>query len=72
MGDMTGAYMALVGVGGGHEGKREFGKHKRRCEESIKMDLLEVGWGVMDWIDLAQDRNRCSAIANAVMDIRAS
>jgi hypothetical protein len=39
------------------EGRRPLGRHRRRWEDNIKMDLQEVGWG-MDWTDLAQDRNR--------------
>ena len=45
----------LVGIS---EGKRQFGRSKRRWEDNIKMDLQEVGWGGMDWIDLVQDRDR--------------
>jgi hypothetical protein len=39
------------------EGKKPFGRSRHRWEDSIKMDLSEIGWGGMDWIDLAQDRN---------------
>jgi len=48
------------------EGKRQLGKSRCRWEDNIKMDLQEVGWG-MDWIDLAQDRDRWQAVVNAVM-----
>ena len=44
------------------EGKRSLGKPRRRWEDNIKMDLQEVGWGIMDWIDVAQDRDRWRAL----------
>ena len=56
---------------GKHEGQIPLGRYRRRLEENIKMDLQEVGWG-MDWIDLAQDRDRWRALANEVMNLRAS
>jgi hypothetical protein len=40
--------------------------------DNIKMDLQEVGWGVMDWIDLAQDRNRWWVLVNTVMNLQVS
>ena len=42
----------------------------RKWEDNIKVGLLEVGYGGMDWIDLAQDRERCRALVNAVMNLR--
>jgi hypothetical protein len=51
------------------EGTRLLGRHRRRWEDNIKMDLREVGWGGMDWIDLAQDRDRWRALVNAVMNL---
>jgi len=50
------------------EEKRTFGRPRRRWEDNIKMDLQEVGLGGVDWIDLAQDRDRWRALVNAVMN----
>jgi hypothetical protein len=52
------------------EGKRPLGKPMHRLEDYIKMDIQEVGCGSMDWIDLAQDRNRWQAVVNVVMILR--
>ena len=52
------------------EGKRPLGKPRRRWEDNIKMDLQKVGCGGMDWIELAQDRDRWRALVNAVMNLR--
>ena len=52
------------------EGKRPLGRPRPRWEDNIKMDLLEVGWGVIDWIDLAQDRDRWRALVNTVMNLQ--
>ena len=43
------------------ERRRPLGRPRRRCEDNIKMDIQEVGWGDMDWIDLAEDRERWRA-----------
>jgi hypothetical protein len=51
MGERRGAYRALVGK---PERRRPLGRPRRRWEDNIKMDLREVGWGGMDWINLAQ------------------
>jgi hypothetical protein len=67
MGDGRGAYRVL---GGRPDGKRLYGRRMRRWEGNIKMELQEVGWGVVDWIDLAQDRDRWRAVMNVLMYLR--
>jgi hypothetical protein len=52
------------------EGKRPLGRPRRRWVDNIKMDLGEVGWDGVDWIDLSQDRDRWRAYVNAVMNLR--
>jgi hypothetical protein len=52
------------------EGKKPLGGPTRRWVDDIKMDLRETGWGGMDWIDLAQDRDQWRAIVNKVMNLR--
>ena len=66
MGERRGVYMVLVR---NTEGKRPLGRPRRRWEDNIKMDLQEVECGVMDWIELAQDRGRWRALVNAVMHL---
>jgi hypothetical protein len=53
------AYRILVGK---PEGKRPLGRPRRMWEDNIKMDLREIGWGGMEWIDLAQDRDQWRAL----------
>src|SRR5215470_4129506 len=67
MGEGRGAYRILVGR---PEGRQPLGRPRCRWEDNIKMDLQEVGWGGMDWIELAQDRDRWRALVNAVMNLR--
>jgi hypothetical protein len=51
------------------EGKRPLGRARHRWENNIKMDLQEVGCGSMDWIEMAQDRDRWQALVNVVMNL---
>jgi hypothetical protein len=67
MGERRGAYRGLVGK---PEGRRPLGRPRRRWKDNIKMDLREVGWGGINWINLAQDRDRWRALVNAVMNLR--
>jgi hypothetical protein len=64
MREARGMYRVLVGK---PEGKRPLGRPRCRWEENIKMDLQDAGCGGMDWIELAQDRDRWRALVNAVM-----
>jgi hypothetical protein len=52
------------------EGKRTVGRPRRRWEDGTKMDLREIGWGGVEWIRLAQDRDRWRAVVSAVMNLR--
>ena len=60
-------YRELVGK---TEGQRPLGRPRHRWEDNIKMDFQEVGCGGMDWIKLAQDRDRWRALVNVVMNLR--
>jgi len=60
-------YRVLMGK---PEGKRPLGRPRCRWEDNIKMDLHEMGCEGMDWIELAQDRDRGWALVNAVMNLR--
>jgi hypothetical protein len=55
---------------GNPEGKRPLERSRRRWVDNIKMDLREIGWGGMDWIGLAQDRDQWRALLNEVMNLR--
>ena len=66
MGEGRGVHRVLVGK---PEGKRPFGRPRRRWEDNIEIDLQEVGGGG-DWMDLAQDRDRWRALVKTVMNFR--
>jgi hypothetical protein len=61
------AYRLLVG---NPDGKRPLKRPRRRWVDNIRMDLGEVEWGDVDWIDLAKDRNRWRAVVNSVLNLR--
>ena len=67
MGEGRGVYMVLVGK---PEGRRPLGRSRRRCVDNIRMDLQEVGCVCMEWIGLAQDRDRWRTLVSAVMNLR--
>jgi hypothetical protein len=68
MGEGRNVYRVLVGKLGG---KRPLERPRRRREDGIKIDLREIGWGVcVEWIPLAQDRDRWQAVVNAVMNLK--
>jgi len=68
MSERRGLYRVLLGK---PEGKRPLGIPRHRWEENIKVDLQEVGCGCVDWIELAQDRDKWRALINAVINLRA-
>jgi hypothetical protein len=67
MGEKKNVYRLLVGK---PEGKRPLGRPRRRWIDNIKIDLLEIGLSVVDWIGLAQDMYRWRALVNSVMRLR--
>jgi hypothetical protein len=67
MGEKRNAYRLLVGK---PERKRPLGRPRRRWVDNIKMDLLVIGWGGVDCIGLAQDRDKWKALVNAAMNLR--
>jgi hypothetical protein len=66
LGQKRNAYRLLVGK----PREKPLGRPKRRWLDNIRMDLGEVGWGDVDWIGLAQDRNRWRALVNSVLNLR--
>jgi len=69
MGQGREVYWVLVGK---PEGKRPFGRPRRRWEDNIKMDLQEVGGGCGDWMGLAEDSDRWRELVSTVMNLRVS
>jgi hypothetical protein len=67
MGEKRNAYRILVGK---PEVKKPTGRLRRRWVDNIKMNLREIGWGGVDWIDLARDRDQWRALVNTEMNIR--
>ena len=65
MGERRAIYRVWVGK---PEGKRPLGRPRHGWEDNIKVDLQEVGCGSMDWVELAQDRDRWQALVNALMN----
>jgi hypothetical protein len=66
-GEKRNAYRLLVGK---PARKSPLGRPRLRWVDNIKMDVLEIGWGGVDWIGLAEDRDKWRALANAVMNLR--
>jgi ribosome biogenesis protein Nip4 len=69
MGEVRGAYNIMFGR---PEGRRPLGRPRSRWEDNIKMDLGETGFGDVDWIHLAQYRDRWLAVVNMVINLRVS
>ena len=67
MGERRGLYRVLVAK---PERKRQLGRPRHKWEDNIKIDFQEVGWVGVDWIDVAEDKDRCRAVVIAVMNLR--
>jgi hypothetical protein len=67
MGEKRNGYKLLVGK---PEGKRPLGRLRHRRVNNIRTDLLEIGWGGVDWIGLTQDRKRWGVLVNSVLNLR--
>jgi hypothetical protein len=67
MGEKRTAYRILVGM---PEGKRRLGRPRRRWVDNIKIDLREIGWDGVDWIDMAQDKDQWRALVNMILNLR--
>jgi hypothetical protein len=66
MGEKRNVYRVLMGKS---EGNRPLGRPRRRWKDGIRMDVREIGWGSVDWIQLAQDRGRWRALVNTAMNL---
>jgi hypothetical protein len=67
MGETRNAYRILVGK---PEGKRPLRRPRRKSVDDVKMDIREIGWDGIDWIELAEDRDQWRALVNTVMILR--
>jgi hypothetical protein len=67
MGEKRNSYRILVGKS---EGRRPLGRPRRRWVGNIKIDLSEIGWDGVDWVNLTQDRDHWRALVNTVMNLR--
>jgi hypothetical protein len=67
MGEVRNVYKILVGK---PQGKSPLGRTSRRWKDNIRMDLMKIGWKVVDWIHLVQDRDQWRALVNRVMNLR--
>jgi hypothetical protein len=67
MGEERGVHRVLVGK---PKGKKPLGRHRRRWGDNIKMYLQKVGWGLGDWMELVQDRDRWRALVSTVKNFR--
>jgi hypothetical protein len=67
MGEEMNVYTVLMGK---REGRRPLGRPRRRWGDGLRMDLRETGWDSVDWIQLAQDRDRWRAVVNTAMNLR--
>jgi hypothetical protein len=67
MGEKRNTYRLLVGK---PEVRKPLGRPRRKWVDNVRMDLGEVGWGDVDWIGLAKDRNRWRALVNLVLNLR--
>jgi hypothetical protein len=67
VGEEKNVYRVLMGK---REGRRPLGRQRRKWDDGIKLDLREIGWGCVEWIHLAQDRDRWRTVVNAVMNLQ--
>jgi hypothetical protein len=67
MGEKRNAYTILVGK---PEGKRPLRRPRRRWVDNIKMDLSDIGWDGVDWMDMAQDGDQWRVLVNTVLNLR--